>query len=172
MAMTETPRLARNARAVVPPRRRHPDDRALSLSDRTVADQARCGDCGVRERGAGFDAERLRQIRQHLCRRDDLGRARSDDGCPTHARPRSDCDAGADGDDSAGAFDADVVRKWKTNRIRARPDQAVDMVEAGGLDAHERFAGVQGTEIVDRHGEHLRTACAGGSSDASLPGKL
>ena len=44
----------------------------------------------------------------------------------------------------------------KTNRIGARADQAVDMIEAGGFDANERFAHLQRPKIPDRDGKDLR----------------
>jgi hypothetical protein len=132
-----------------------------------VANQARGRDSRVRKRGAGFDAESLRQIRKQLHWRDDISRTRSDDSRPAHSCARSHRHAWARGNDRAGAFHSDVERKCKTNRIGARSDQAVDMVEAGGFHSNERFAVLRRPKILDRHGEHVWPTRAGGSSNAT-----
>src|SRR5262249_19278955 len=72
--------------------------------------------------------------------------------------------------DRSGAFHPDVEWKLKTNRIGARSDQAVDMIEAGRFDANERFADLQRPKILDGDGEHLGSARAMGSSNATLDG--
>src|SRR5262249_48025779 len=100
------------------------------------------------------------------------GCTRSDDSGPAHSCPGWDRNARSRGSDGAGAFHADVERKFETNRIGARSDQAVDMIEAGGFDANERLADLQRPKILDRDREHLRPTGAGGSSNVTAGGNM
>jgi hypothetical protein len=45
------------------------------------------------------------------------------------------------------------------------------MIEAGGFDANERFATLQRPKILDRDGEHVWPAGAGGPSHGAVIGE-